>query len=52
MTHIGIDDDFIKSIRNKVTEGTAAHFLMTSDAVEDRVAEAMKQSNLKSLLLT
>ncbi len=42
MKHIGIDEDFIKSILNKVTEGTLALFLMTSDAVEDRVVEAMK----------
>jgi uncharacterized membrane protein len=37
MKHMGIDEDFIKSIRSKVTEGTSALFLMTSDAVEDRV---------------
>src|SRR5271157_1772795 len=52
MTYIGIDEDFIKSIRSKVTEGTSALFLMTSDAAEDRVIEAIKQSNLKSLLST
>jgi uncharacterized membrane protein len=38
----GIDDDFIKKVRSKVTEGTSALFLMTSDAVMDRVADAMK----------
>jgi uncharacterized membrane protein len=38
----GIDDDFIKKIRTQVTEGTSALFLMTSDAVLDRVADAMK----------
>jgi uncharacterized membrane protein len=43
MTHMGINEDFIKSVRSKVTEGTSALFLMTSDAVEDRVVEAMKQ---------
>ncbi len=37
----GIDDDFIKQVRGKVTEGTSALFLMTSDAVMDRVVEAM-----------
>lgn len=39
---IGIDDNFIKSIRAQVTEGTSALFLMTSDAVIDRVSENMK----------
>jgi uncharacterized membrane protein len=38
----GIDDDFIKRVRSQVTEGTSALFLMTSDAVMDRVVEAMK----------
>lgn len=42
MADIGINDEFIKSVRSKVTEGTSALFLMTSDAVEDRVFEAMK----------
>ncbi len=38
----GIDDDFIKSIRAHVTEGTSALFLMTSGAVVDKVVDAMK----------
>ena len=38
----GIDDDFIKSVQDKVTEGTSALFLMTSDAVRDKVADAAK----------
>jgi uncharacterized membrane protein len=38
----GIDDDFIKRVRSQVTEGTSALFLMTSEAVLDRVAEGMK----------
>ena len=41
-TDIGIDDNFIKSIRDKVTEGTSALFLMTDGATIDKVAEAMK----------
>ena len=39
----GIDDDFIKSVQGQVTEGTSALFLMTSDAVLDKVADAMKE---------
>jgi uncharacterized membrane protein len=38
----GIDDDFIKSVQNQVTEGTSALFLMTSEAVVDKMADAMK----------
>jgi len=40
----GIDDDFIKSARAKVTEGTSALFLMTSGAVQDKVTDAVKDS--------
>ncbi|AKB18153.1 MULTISPECIES: DUF1269 domain-containing protein [unclassified Methanosarcina] len=40
---VGINDDFIKSIRSKVTEGTSALFLLTSGAVQDKVAEAARE---------
>jgi uncharacterized membrane protein len=42
MVDYGIDDDFIKSVRDQVTEGTSAVFLLTSDAVQDKVAEELK----------
>jgi len=38
----GIDDNFIKQSRDKVTEGTSALFLLTSGAVEDKVVAALK----------
>ena len=51
----GIDDNFIKQVRDQVTEGTSALFLLSSNAVEDRIAEAFQgvtvhliQSNLSS----
>ena len=43
----GIDDSFIKSVGQKVTEGTSALFLMTSGAVMDKVSNAVKQKGLK-----
>jgi uncharacterized membrane protein len=43
----GIDDDFIKQVRGAVTVGTSALFLMTSDAVLDRVAKEMKDSGFE-----
>ena len=39
---VGINDDFIKRTRSEVTEGTSAVFLLTTNAVVDRVAEAFK----------
>jgi uncharacterized membrane protein len=43
MADVGIDDDFIKKTKDKVTEGTSALFLLTSDATTDKVVEQMKQ---------
>jgi uncharacterized membrane protein len=43
----GIDDDFIKRVRTSVTEGTSALFLMTSDAVMDRVSERLKNTKFE-----
>jgi uncharacterized membrane protein len=40
MADVGIDDDFIKSVREKVTPGTSALFLLSSDAVQDKVRDA------------
>jgi uncharacterized membrane protein len=46
MRDVGIDDKFIDDVRSKVTEGTSALFLLTSGAVVDRVAEAVRQQGL------
>jgi uncharacterized membrane protein len=39
---VGIDDSFINSVKSQVTPGTSALFLMSSGAVADRVADALK----------
>jgi uncharacterized membrane protein len=39
LTDVGISDSFIRSVRDKVTPGTSALFLLSSDAVFDRVKE-------------
>ena len=38
LADVGISDSFIKSVRDQVTPGTSALFLLSSDAVFDRVA--------------
>lgn len=40
LTDVGIDDNFIKSARDKITPGTSALFLMSSDVVTDKVRDA------------
>lgn len=46
-SNYGIDKDFVKQARDEVTEGTSALFLMTSEAVADKVTEAVRESGLK-----
>ena len=43
LADVGIDDDFINKVREKVTPGTSALFALTSGATEDRVIEELKQ---------
>ncbi|HTP07369.1 MAG TPA: DUF1269 domain-containing protein [Anaerolineae bacterium] len=45
----GIDDNFIKQTREKVTEGTSALFLLTARAVQDKVVEAMQGQTFEIL---
>ena len=40
MSDVGIDDSFINSVKQRVTPGTSALFLLSSDAVVDRVKDA------------
>src|SRR5215213_11620210 len=42
LADIGIDDDFVNEVRENVTEGTSALFLLSRGAVVDRVAEEAK----------
>lgn len=43
MADVGIDDEFINKTKGKVTEGTSALFLLTSDATTDKVVNQMKK---------
>jgi uncharacterized membrane protein len=40
MTDVGIDDSFINTVRQKITPGTSALFVMTQGAVIDKVHDA------------
>ena len=43
LADVGIDEAFINNVREKVTPGTSALFVLTSGATEDRVIEELKQ---------
>ncbi|HKS45755.1 MAG TPA: DUF1269 domain-containing protein [Amycolatopsis sp.] len=51
MAHAGIDEDFIHTIRQQVTPGTSALFVVSSEAVVDRVLEQFKETGA-SLITT
>ena len=44
MADVGIDDDFIRGVRDQVTPGTSALFVMTSNVVVDKVLQEFKES--------
>ncbi|MGD0705114.1 MAG: DUF1269 domain-containing protein [Trebonia sp.] len=44
LADVGISDSFIATVRDKVTPGTSALFLLSSDAVYDRVRDEFKGS--------
>lgn len=48
----GINESFVKDVRAKVTEGSSALFLLTSNAVADKVIEAFKKLPKFELLST
>src|SRR6476619_2627358 len=51
MSDVGIDDDFIKGVQKNVTPGTSALFVMSSNAVQDKVLDQFKSTGA-SLLST
>lgn len=51
MTDVGIDDSFIDSVRNKITPGTSALFVLSSGAVQDKVISALKAEGFAGELI-
>lgn len=47
LADVGIDDDFIKAARDQITPGTSALFLMSSDAVQDKIKETFDATGLQ-----
>ena len=44
MSDVGIDDSFIRQVREQVTPGTSALFVMSSHVVVDKVLDEFKQT--------
>ena len=47
LSDVGIDDDFIKDVRDQITPGTSALFVMTSGAVQDKVKAAFEGQEME-----
>jgi uncharacterized membrane protein len=52
LTDVGIDDEFINKVRDHVTPGTSALFVMTSDAVMDKLKEGLAGLDKGELIFT
>ena len=46
MTDVGIDDSFIRRMREEIQPGTSALFVLSSNAVVDRVKEAFEGQHM------
>jgi uncharacterized membrane protein len=44
LTDVGIDDSFINGVKQRVTPGTSALFLLSSEAVMDRIKDVFKDT--------
>ena len=51
LTDVGVDDNFIKKIRDEVTEGTSALFVLSANEVPDRLASEIKSRGLNFKLV-
>lgn len=47
LSDAGVDPDFIASVRDQVTPGTSALFLLTSDAAIEPVVEALRGTDMR-----
>lgn len=52
MSDIGVDDDFIKRVRDDIKPGSSALFLLSANAVPDRLAEEVKAQGLTFKLIS
>ena len=52
LADVGIDDGFINRVRDQVTPGTSALFVMTSDAVLERVRDVFADGPRADLIFT
>ncbi len=52
MTDVGIDDEFIRTVRDQLVPGTSALFVLSHGAVPDKVHEALAGTEHPELIAT
>ena len=52
LTDVGIDDGFINRVRDEITPGTSALFIMSTDAVVDKIRDAFAGQEAPELIFT
>lgn len=52
LTDVGIDDGFINKVRDQITPGTSAMFVLSSDEVVDRIKDAFASAEPADLIFT
>jgi len=52
LNDVGIDDNFINRVRDQITPGTSALFLLSSDAVIDKLRDAFTGDDKPELVFT
>src|SRR5690242_21852218 len=52
LSDVGIDDNFVNRVRDQITPGTSALFLLSSDAVIDKLRDAFTGDDKPELLFT
>ncbi|GAA1116986.1 DUF1269 domain-containing protein [Kribbella jejuensis] len=51
LVDVGIDDDFIESVRDQVTPGTSALFLLSSDEDTEKIRDTFRATGLRARLI-
>lgn len=50
LSRLGLSDEFLQQVRDNITPGTSGLFLLTRDAVTDRIAEAFEGTHADLLV--
>lgn len=50
LARVGLSDEFLQQVRNRITAGTSALFLLTHDTVVDRIRDVLADTHVEPLV--